>query len=750
MSPTISSTSSFLSIRKTVVVALLALSAVLLFPRVAGAQTATLTDDSFSTSGSPNANKGTNINLSVSRETSGAAEIGYLKFKLTTSLPPGTTAANVSKASLKLFANRVTDAGLIDIYRTGGSWTEKTITYNNAPPVAGALQTSFAVTTVDQFVVIDVTQLVKDWLNGPANGGVTNDGITLMAHPVDASNPALADIGFDSKEANGTSHEPRLEITLVDSGPAGPQGQTGATGATGSQGPQGPQGETGATGATGAQGPPGPQGQTGATGAQGPAGQTGATGAQGPQGETGATGAQGPQGETGATGAPGAQGPSGPQGQAGATGAQGPQGQTGATGPQGLPGPQGQTGATGTQGATGPQGQTGATGATGATGPQGLPGQQGQTGATGAQGAPGPQGQTGATGAQGPPGPQGQTGATGATGPQGPQGPPGTSPDITQLQAQVSRLQSALNPIAYVTRNNDGVYAIDNSTQTTMAIIPVQNPVYIATNPSGTRAYAVTSFGGGVTPNNVSVIDTATNAVVTTIHIGVGFTAKPVFSPSGTLVYVSQGSQGGGYTVIDAATNTVIATANFVNLGFRPKLAINPEGTFAYATFLSVDTVGVIDLSNNTVVATVAGVGQLPESVVVNPSGTRAFVRSRDVVAVIDTSTNTVVATIPAPPSNGPGDPYIDFREMAINPTGTRLYLTNTGLDTVSVIDAVNNTLVTTVPVGQGPSGVAVNRAGTRIWVVNNFSNTISVIDSLTNNVISTINFNNGRRVAFK
>ena len=77
-----------------------------------------------------------------------------MKFNLTTSLPAGTTAENVSKASLKLFVNRVAVSGLVDVYRTSASWTEKTITHNNAPAI-GSLETSFAATSVDQYVVVD-------------------------------------------------------------------------------------------------------------------------------------------------------------------------------------------------------------------------------------------------------------------------------------------------------------------------------------------------------------------------------------------------------------------------------------------------------------------------------------------------------------------------------------------------------------------------------------------------------------------
>ena len=45
---------------------------------------------------------------------------------------------------------------------------------------------------------------------------------------------------------------------------------------------------------------------------------------------------------------------------------------------------------------------------------------------------------------------------------------------------------------------------------------------------------------------------------------------------------------------------------------------------------------------------------------------------------------------------------------MAITPDGTRAYVTNHGLGSVSVIDTASNTVVATVGVGDGPEGVAV------------------------------------------
>ncbi len=105
--------------------------------------------------------------------------------------------------------------------------------------------------------------------------------------------------------------------------------------------------------------------------------------------------------------------------------------------------------------------------------------------------------------------------------------------------------------------------------------------------------------------DNVSVINTATNTVVTTITVGIDAFGVTV-SPDGGFVYVTNGGAD-TLSVIDTSTNTVTAT---VTVGTGPGgVAITPDGSFAYVVIQgdgqSNGTVTVIDTSTNTVAATV-------------------------------------------------------------------------------------------------------------------------------------------------
>ena len=57
--------------------------------------------------------------------------------------------------------------------------------------------------------------------------------------------------------------------------------------------------------------------------------------------------------------------------------------------------------------------------------------------------------------------------------------------------------------------------------------------------------------------------------------------------------------------------------------------------------------------------------------------------------------------------------------EVALNPAGTRAYVTNEESSSVSVIGTATNHVTATIRIGSGPNGVAVGPGGTHIYVVN-------------------------------
>jgi hypothetical protein len=131
----------------------------------------------------------------------------FIKFDLS-SLPSGTTGTSVAKATVVLFASAATSAGSFDVYEVGGAWSELTLTNANEPPLGTLITPGVPIATVNKnnFVVIDVTTAVKDWLNGT----VVNNGLALVP------NGSGVNVTFNSKESTTTSHNPQLVVTLLE------------------------------------------------------------------------------------------------------------------------------------------------------------------------------------------------------------------------------------------------------------------------------------------------------------------------------------------------------------------------------------------------------------------------------------------------------------------------------------------------------------------------------------------------------
>ena len=143
-------------------------------------------------------------------------------------------------------------------------------------------------------------------------------------------------------------------------------------------------------------------------------------------------------------------------------------------------------------------------------------------------------------------------------------------------------------------------------------------------------------------------------------------------------------------------------------------------------------TVGVIDTSTNTVIASIPLTDAF--GITVSPDGSRAYVNGSNTFSVIDTAGNTVIASIPIQGGgNGLGFP-------AVSPDGTKVYLPD-ARGTVYVISAATNTIVATISINDEPSSLAITPDGSRAYVLGVFG-TVSIVDTASNTVVQTIPVN--------
>jgi len=141
-----------------------------------------------------------------------------------------------------------------------------------------------------------------------------------------------------------------------------------------------------------------------------------------------------------------------------------------------------------------------------------------------------------------------------------------------------------------------------------------------------------------------------------------------------------------------------------------------------------------INSANNIVFATAPWAHGSNGGIAITPDGSRMYVNNADVssVSVFDTATNVPLMEI------GVGQNPIG---LAITPDGSHAYVSSQGSDTVSVIALATNSVVKTISVGAGanPIWVTISRDGSRAYVSNQGGGTISVIDTASNTVLTNI-----------
>lgn len=96
------------------------------------------------------------------------------------------------------------------------------------------------------------------------------------------------------------------------------------------------------------------------------------------------------------------------------------------------------------------------------------------------------------------------------------------------------------------------------------------------------------------------------------------------------------------------------------------------------------------------------------------------------------TQAQTVITTIPVGSSP---------QGVAVNPTTNHIYVTNVANDSVSVIDGTSSTVVATIHLTPtiAPVAVATNPTTNRIYVANGLGSSVSVIDGTSNAIIATV-----------
>jgi len=252
--------------------------------------------------------------------------------------------------------------------------------------------------------------------------------------------------------------------------------------------------------------------------------------------------------------------------------------------------------------------------------------------------------------------------------------------------------------------------------------------------------------------------------VVATIGVGMN-PAGIAITPNGRYAYVAndndnQISGDDTISVIDLCTNKVIATISDPSF-YQPSIltnqpytvTINAAGTKVYVTNSNSTTVTIIDTASNTVSGVIDGFdGPSGFAIVPGCNSTTAYVNNYGgpeglqsgnghTVNVVNLSTNSIIGS--------PIDVALAPASLAITPDGAYVYVAcyvdgNTGTGVVSVIRASDNTVIATIPGFSGPFQIAITPNGCYAYVTNFGSNNFEPVG----NTVSVISIKTNEIIA--
>lgn len=289
---------------------------------------------------------------------------------------------------------------------------------------------------------------------------------------------------------------------------------------------------------------------------------------------------------------------------------------------------------------------------------------------------------------------------------------------------------------AFVTNeDSDDISVIDTSTADVLTTIPVgKRPRGARISPDGSRLFVALSGSPKSPPgtdeselppadrtaDGIGVVDVDRLTLIGTLPSGRDPETFDL-TPDGRWMVISN-EETAEATVVDVAEGRVLRT---IGTGVEPEgVAIRPDGAVAYVTSEAEHSLSVLDLQKGARIATIP-TGKRPRAVVFSTDGRRAYVTDElgATVTVVDAVAHQPVLTIPI------GN---DARPMGvrITPDGTRLIVTNGRAASISIISVEKGVVESTITGVSGrPWGVDVTRDGKRAFVACGPLNDIAVID---------------------
>lgn len=310
-------------------------------------------------------------------------------------------------------------------------------------------------------------------------------------------------------------------------------------------------------------------------------------------------------------------------------------------------------------------------------------------------------------------------------------------------------------PYLYVTcQNSNSVCVIDIGKEPSVLVDTITSdlinrPSSLAIFPNGKKAYVVNEQILSDEILNLAQIDIANNNQVQgpLLDLGDLGTSRSIISgpyiitisPNGRYAFIPD--RRSNIYVIDLASYTLKKTISVS--GSPTQTAFSLDSHYAYVTNSDDTSVTIIDVSTLEPLPFTIPVGSGPAGIAVSSDGKYAYVVNSDdpSFSIIDLTTNS---QIPGSPFTLPGAGSPQF--VSITPDGTKIYITSKGsflspskVYAISIKDQIGAAVADPLSTFNFALGIVCSSDGKKVYVANSGSNTISVIDTLTDTVTSTI-----------
>ena len=250
-------------------------------------------------------------------------------------------------------------------------------------------------------------------------------------------------------------------------------------------------------------------------------------------------------------------------------------------------------------------------------------------------------------------------------------------------------------------------------------------PIGVAVNPVTNMIYITNAAS-----NTVSVINGVNDKIEHTIAVGL-LPYDVDVDPATNKIYITN-KNSNNISVLDGDTNSIIGT---ISVSSPVGIDIDSEKSWIYVTNINNNTVSRIDAITNAI-NTTAKVGKAPYTVDIKSGrDPKIYVTNSgsDSISVIDgnsfvTLKNITVGNLPV--------------GLAANSNTSKVYVADRADNTVHVIDAVSDKVLKKLSVGDQPDGIDINFQTGDVYVTNTNSSSVSVIDGNTDNITKTIQVN--------